>query len=72
MVGVYYVFYHEDGTSKCITITNQLEEALMLFCFIALTKKIAAIVKVGEVDPEMEEIWEEAKERVEEETGVIV
>ncbi|MEM4452449.1 MAG: hypothetical protein QW182_04505 [Thermosphaera sp.] len=72
MVGVYYVFYHEDGISKCITITDQPEEALMLFCFIAMTKEIAAIIKVGEVDPEMKDIWEEVKQRVKEEAGVIV
>lgn len=72
MVGTYYVFYHENGISKCIAITDRLEEALMLFCFIAMTKEIAAIVKIGEVDPEMKDIWNEVKERVKEEAGVMV
>lgn len=72
MVSVYYVFYHEDGVSKCIAVTDRPEEALMLFCFLAMVKEIAAVVKVGEVSPEMKEIWKEVKERAEEETGVIV
>lgn len=72
MVGTYYVFYHEDGVTKCITVTDQPEEALMMFCFLAMVKEIAAIIKIGETNTEMEDIWKEVEQRVKEEAGVMI